>query len=160
MLEELPQSKAFYAGLKTATGELFSEFGEGVRGQTNAARSTRVLQQRLSDYANKHKSRDFIAADVIFDLEKASGAHHVTQYLAEALGCVLIPLPQGVGPACLIEGSGQMADKLGKAMMEIGKALSDGVVTVEESDLIVRKLYALIVSAHALATQVREEAQR
>src|SRR5690349_15032228 len=85
VMAPLPQSRDFYAGLKTATAQLFAEFGEGVRGQTNAAKATRVGQQRLSDYANRNEERDFIPADVAHDLEKASGTRHVTEYLAEAI---------------------------------------------------------------------------
>lgn len=159
MLDPLPQAAAFYAGLKTATGQLFAEFGEGSRGQTNAAKCTRVGQQRLSDYANRNETRDFIAVDVMFDLEKASGSRHVSEYLAGAQNCLLIPLPQGVGVECIIKGSGEMAEDLGQVMAEIGKALADSKVTPSEAGRIVKKLYELIASAHALAKQVEAEAE-
>jgi hypothetical protein len=159
VLDPLPQSHPFYAGLKTATAQLFAEFGEGKRGQTMAAKATRVGQQRLSDYANRNEERDFIPADVIFDLEKASGTRPVSEYLAEALNCLLIPLPEGTGAGCVLKGSGEMAEDLGQVLAEIGKALRDGKLSPAEAGRITSKLYDLIASAHALVKQVEAEAE-
>lgn len=158
MTERGPQSDAFYAGLKTATAQTYASFGEGSRGQTAAAKVTRVGQQRLSDYANPAELKDFIPADVLYDLAKVSRNLAVLEYLAGALDCVLIPLPEGAGAGCIIKATGEMAEDLGQATVDIGKALRDGKVSPAEGRRIVGKLHELIRSAHALAEQIKLEA--
>lgn len=144
-----------YLALKTEFRETRKEVGS----QERAAELTRVDQQTISLYENRN-SAHFPPIDVVADMLDVTGSTALLQRLADIVGAVVIKLPEGVGPACVIESSGKMAAQLGKAMMAIGQALADGQISEEESARIVGKLQGIIVSAHTLAEQIKAEAAK
>lgn len=146
---------AFYLALKTAFRETRKEAGS----QERVAELTRVDQQTISLYENRN-STQFPPIDVVADLLDVTGSTALLQHLADVVGAVVIKLPEGAGPACVIESSGQMAAQLGKAMMAIGQALADGEISEAEGDVIIAKLSGLIVSAHAVIEQIKVEVAR
>lgn len=143
----------FYLALKSE----FRLARETIGSQERFAGLTRIDQQTVSLYENRNRP-EFPALDVVADLLDISGAVNLVQLLADLIGAVVVPLPQGVGPACIVEGSGAMAQALGKAMVAIGEALADGSISAAEADVIVPRLQSIIVSAHALAEQIKAEA--
>ncbi|SFV33241.1 hypothetical protein SAMN05216456_1930 [Devosia crocina] len=144
-----------YLALKTEFRELRKEVGS----QERAAELTRVDQQTISLYENRNRP-EFAPLDVVADLLDVTGSTALLQQLADVVGAVVIKLPEGVGPACVIESSGKMAVQLGKVMVAIGQALADGQISEEESERIVGKLQGVIVSAHALSEQIKAEAAK
>ncbi|MGO1303235.1 MAG: phage regulatory CII family protein [Sphingomonas parapaucimobilis] len=81
--------------LKQATADLI----KGVGGVEYAATVCRVGKSTLSDAQNHGKPDNFLAVDVIFDLEplsrERSGWPHVTRALCAANGGMFVPLPDG-----------------------------------------------------------------
>lgn len=145
----------FYLSLKSE----FRLARESVGSQERFAEITRVDQQTVSLYENRNRA-EFPALDVVADLVDVSGSLAIVQLLADIVGALVIKLPEGVGPACVIESSGAMAQALGKAMVAIGQALADGVITHEEADIIVPKLQGISISALQLAEQVKAEVEK
>lgn len=145
----------FYVGLKIDFREMRQEAGS----QERVAEVTRISQQTLSLYENRNRP-EFVPLDVFADLLDLTRSTALLQRLADVIGAVVIRLPEGDGPACIVEGSGQMAQALGKAMVAIGQALADGEISDSEAEVIVPKLQKIIISAHALIEQIKAEASR
>lgn len=80
--------------LKQTTAELI----KGVGGVEYAATVCRVGKSTLSDAQNPGKPDNFLAIDVVFDLEplarERSGWPHVTRALCAANGGMFVPLPE------------------------------------------------------------------
>ncbi|WEK04539.1 MAG: hypothetical protein P0Y65_20580 [Candidatus Devosia phytovorans] len=142
----------FYRALKTDFGLLVDEIGT----QSQAAELTRVDQQALSSYENRNRP-EFAPIDVVADLLDKAGTTHVVRMLADVIGAIVVPLPRNTGPMVVVEGAGQMAQALGKAMVAIGTALADGKITAEEAEIIIPKLQSIILSAHSLIRQINAE---
>jgi len=143
----------YYLALKSE----FRLARESVGSQERFAGLTRVDQQTISLYENRNRP-EFPALDVVADLLDITGSLPLVQLLADIVGAVVVPLPQGAGPVAIIESSGAMAQALGRAMVEIGQALADGAISPAEADAILPKLQSIIISAHALSEQIKREA--
>jgi|GEM_PF-4402042 len=142
-----------YRALKTDFGLLVDEIGT----QGQAAELTNVSQQTLSSYENRNRA-EFAPVDVLADLLDRTRSTHVLRILADIAGAIVVPLPQDIGPVAIVEGSGAMAQALGKAMVAIGQALADGEISPDEAEAILPKLQSIIVSAHKLMEQIKAEA--
>lgn len=116
-----------YRGLKAAVRRLVRDLG----GQEAAASLTRVDHQRLGRYGRVQEAMQ-APIDVIADLETEAGSPAVTRLLAAAQGYVLVPRP--VTPPMPLDAValGRMANAAGNVIGDIGVALADGTVTVDE----------------------------
>lgn len=121
--------------LKAATRQLIDENG----GQSYAAEQTRVPQSVLSEYASNTKPDRFIAADVILDLDLATGNPVVTRELAEQQNYWLVPMAVIANGAGISACAVKLQEAFGPLMEEVIKTLADGRTDPDE----IRRLEAL-----------------
>lgn len=122
--------------LKTATRRLIRAAG----GVESAAMATRVGKSALSDYQNPAMVDHFMPIDVVVDLERDTGADHVTQALCRVAGGFFVQADAGSrGPVVigLTEHLPGIGRSVGDVLAETAKALADGKISaLERADLI------------------------
>lgn len=147
--------------VKAVTAEVISDLGGN---KVCAAAASRIERHAtFSDYANPNEIKRVIPLDTAIELDafnlRSGKPARMIELAAAELGCVLIKLPDGHGIETVIEGSGQLAAKLGAIMTEVGAALADGKIDAAEAARIIEKVNRLIVIAHAFARQIEREAE-
>lgn len=147
--------------VKAATARAIADAGGN---KVCAAAVTRIERvATFSDYANEAEIKRVIPLDTAIELDafnsRAGKPPQLIALAAAELGHVLIRLPQASGMNCIIEGSGELATRLGQVMAEVGAALADGEIDAREARAILGKIDRLIVAAHSFAQAVEREAQ-
>lgn len=79
-----------YGSIKAAVAALIGAAG----GEKAAAEKCRVGKSMLSDYANPNHEKTHMPIDVVAQLEKATEAMPVTEFLASAQNCLILKLPE------------------------------------------------------------------
>ena len=119
-------------GLKRATAALVRAVGGGEA----AAGFCRYRQQKLSDCGNVNQPAEFMAADVILDLEAVThgtpGHPVVTRYLARAAGFELVALPDSASGGDWLQLVSDLSKEAGDCVSKIALSLSDGFVSRDE----------------------------
>ena len=147
-----------YTGIKSALRDMVREsFGP----QKAAAAVTRVEQGTISDYCNTsaEHAETHVPVDVLLDLIRVSGDVRVLRYLAEHVGCILVPLPEG-GRGEIGMRMGRSAKEFGDVMVRIGEAISDGKITEAEERVSLAEIMDAVIELSALAEAVKSERQR
>lgn len=98
---------------------LAEELIEAVGGLKRAEAFSRVAKSALSDYACAHVNR-YMPSDVIEALEKRAGRPVFTDYLARAVGFLLIRMPEAEA-----EPWGRDLRELGKDFGEVSSAICE-----------------------------------
>lgn len=125
------------AALKTAARVLVHRAG----GLEAAAMVTRLNKSALAESYDPHRADRFLPVDAVADLERVGGAPAVTQALAQAAGCVLVPVQLAPGPeaqaiAAVLRGAGEIGAAWALAM-------SDADLSAEERQGVVQRLAQL-----------------
>ena len=147
-----------YTGIKAMLRDMVREsFGV----QKAAAAATRVEQGTISDYCNTsaEHAETHVPADVLLDLIKVSGDVRVLRYLAEQVGCILVPLPDG-GRGEIGQRMGRSAKEFGDVMVRIGEAISDGKITEAEERVSLAEIMEAVIELSALAEAVKAARQQ
>jgi len=145
-----------YASLKAEFRDLV-EAGGGV---TRAARITRVNAPRLSNYCSSQDS-SFAPVDVIADLEAEVGEPIVTRILADLSGYVLVRKAAVEHPVETIDrAAAPVMQAVGKAMMELGTALRDGVCSPQQAAAILPTVTMACAAIHGLDAALRARAAK
>lgn len=143
-----------YASLKAE----FRDLVEAAGGVTRAARITRVNAPRLSNYCSA-QDPSFAPIDVIADLEAEVGEPVVTRILADLAGYVLVRKAAVERPVETIDrAAAPVMQAVGKAMMELGSALRDGVCTPQEAAAILPTVTTACAEIHDLDAALRARA--
>lgn len=129
-------------------------------GQENCANvSARIKRAAaFSDYANPAIEDRHLPIDVALELDAFNGNGRIVGAMARALGFLLIRVPQGRGPAKVMEASGRSAQEMGALMMELGQALADGHLDGPERAAIHERIRHLQVDLAELDAAVDVEA--
>jgi len=130
-----------------------------------AAVATRVTHSpRFSEYASLESLPiKVIPWDTAVEVDKyllsiGKPAYHA-QLAAAELGLLLVRVPQGRGPAQVLEASGRSAQEMGALMMELGQALSDGELSGPEQAVIHDRIRDLQVGLAELDLAVAAEGE-
>lgn len=128
-------------GLKVATRVLLSAFAKDVV----AAGACRLNPGSLSDCASAHHPERTLPIDVALQLELMGESRAVTEAMALAHGCLVVPVE--------IRGGGDLARELSALGQEVGdvfsaapRALADGKLTAEETGELKRELSEMIAA--------------
>nr|WP_321482831.1 phage regulatory CII family protein [uncultured Cohaesibacter sp.] len=98
-----------------------------------ASAATRVNQAQLARYGQPHGS-DWMAIDVVADLEKDISEPVVSRALVQALGYELVKLPEGRWEGDINQQLAAMLKEMGDVVQKIGQALADdGCISQDEA---------------------------
>lgn len=117
-----------YMRLKAATRRLVESAG----GPADAAAIARTDAPRLSRYGNPHEVHS-IPADVIADLEAATGDPTVTRCLADLAGFVLVPKDAPGGRSNLLNAAADITRSSAEVVAGLAVALADSCVSPDEA---------------------------
>lgn len=150
------RSEADYQGIKTAFRVLTNACG-GVDGSDGY---TRVHRSVLNDYGNINR-QIFPPADVIADLEFATGLPVVTRFLARLTGGVLVPVAPLVGQAIFTVRLCDIGKRMASLFTDAAAALADGKITAQEREQLIGdcdEAMSALAAARGLLAQMREDA--
>jgi hypothetical protein len=140
-------AEAELLALKSATRVVLLAHGK----QSAAAAACRLNEPSLSDCASAYHPERCLPVDVALQLELSGASRAITAALAQAHGCLLVPV--------VVRGGGDLAAELSALGREVGdvfgasaRALADGVVSEAERADLARELAEMIaVGQRALA---------
>lgn len=151
----------FWVPVKDATARTSDDLGGD---KVLVAVSTRISSHQFFSYysSNKHVNR-VVPFDTAIELDKYNLAHggEARHFVlaARELGFLPVRIPQGRGPAKVLEASGRSAQDMGAMMMELGQALADGKLSGPERAAIHEKIRLLQVDLAELDAAIDAEGE-
>lgn len=149
----LPQGDA--DALKLATRLLVHDCG----GLEPASAACGLSTTSLSDAKRREHPERWLPLDAVLALERFGASRAVTEVLARAHRCVLVPV-EAVGAGDLAVRLAQLGREVGEVFAAASLALADGVVTDAERAELGRELSDVVQAAQAALGALGEQRLR